>query len=151
MAINCDAAFERLLEADPVELAGKGDSEVAVHVRECARCQAVGAKLLEGQGQLAGALTQMVLHTDVDQALSAARVRRSKARRWQQFWQWGPVAAAAAIAGVMILQALGGNAMLEGEVLSVPAAIEPLVEASAGQNVMVFETRGQSTKVIWFY
>ena len=28
---------------------------------------------------------------------------------------------------------------------------EPLVEAAAGQNVMVFETSDQSAKVIWFY
>jgi hypothetical protein len=151
MAINCDAAFERLLEADPAEIAGQGDSELAVHVRECARCQAVGAKLLGGQEQLAVALTQIVPHTDVDRALSAARARRSKAHRWQQFWQWGPVAAAAAIAGVMILQALGGTPMLEGEIGPVPAAIEPLVEAPADQNVMVFETSDQSATVIWFY
>ena len=151
MAINCDAAFERLLEADPAELAGQGDSELAVHVRECARCQTAGAKLLGGQEQLAAALTQMVPHTDVDRALSAARVRRSKAQRRQQFWQWGPVAAAAAIAGVMILQALGGTPMLEGEIGPVPASIEPLVEAPADQNVMVFETSDQSAKVIWFY
>jgi len=151
MATNCNAAFERLLEADPAELAGQGDSEVAVHVRECARCQAVGVKLLFGQEQLAGALTEMVPHTAVDRALSAARVRRAKAHRRQQFWQWGPVAAAAAIAGVMILQALGGAPMLEGEIGPVPAAIVPLVEAPAGLNVMVFETRDQSAKVIWFY
>jgi hypothetical protein len=151
MAANCDAAFERLLEADPAELAGQGDSEVAVHVRECARCQAVGATLLGGQERLSAALTQMVPHTDVARALGAARVRRSKAQRWQQFWQWGPVAAAAAIAVVMILQALGGAPVLEGEIGPVPAAIEPLVEALAGQNVMVFETGDQSAKVIWFY
>jgi len=151
MAINCDNAFERLLEADPADLAGHGDSQLAVHVSECARCQAVGATLLGGQEQLAAALTQIVPHTDVDGALNAARARRSKIRKRQQFWQWGPIAAAAAISGVMILQALGGNPMLEGELLSAPAAIEPLVEAQAGQNVLVFETSDQSAKVIWFY
>jgi len=151
MATNCDGALERLLEADPEELAGQGDSEVAVHVRECVRCQAVGAKLLVGQGRLTDALGRMVPRTDVDRALSAARARRLKAHRWQQFWQWGPVAAAAAIAGVMILQALGGAPMLEGEIGAVPVAIEPLVEAPAGRNVMVFETSDQLAKVIWFY
>ena len=151
MAISCDSAFERLLEADPADLAGHGDSELAVHVQECVRCQAVGAKLLGGQEQLAAALTQIVPHTDVDGALSAARVSRSKAHRRQKLWQWGPIAAAAAIAGVMVLQALGGTPMLEGEILSAPVTIEPLVEAPAGQNVLVFQTSDQSAKVIWFY
>jgi hypothetical protein len=151
MAINCDNAFERLLEADPAELAGQGDSEVAVHVRECGGCKAVGTQLLGGQEQLATVLTQMVPRTDVDGALSAARAHRSKIRKRQQFWQWGPIAAAAAISGVMILRALGGNPIVEGEILSPPAAIESLVEAPAGQNVLVFETRDQSAKVIWFY
>jgi len=151
MAINCDSAFEHLLEADPQELAGLGDSQLAVHVSECVRCQAVGAKLLGGQEQLAAALTQIVPHTDVDGALNAARARRSKIRKRHQFWQWGPIAAAAAISGVMILQALGGTPILEGEILSVPAAIEPLVEAPAGQNMLVFQKSDQSAKVIWFY
>ncbi len=140
-----------MLEADPAELAGQGDSELAVHLRECARCQVVGTKLLAGQAGLAAALTRMTPPTTVDVALSAARERRTKARRWQQFWRWGPVAAAAAIAGAMVLQALGGAPTLEGEIGPVPAAIEPLVQAPAGQNVMVFETSDRSAKVIWFY
>jgi len=151
MAMNCDNAFERLLDADHEELAGQGDSQLAVHVRECPRCQAVGAKLLGGQQLLANALTQLVPHTDVEQALGTARERRSRIRRREQFWRWGPIAAAAAISGVMILQALGGTPMLESEIGPLPAVVEPLVEAPAGQNVMVFETRDQSTKVIWFY
>ncbi len=151
MGINCDSAFERLLEADPAELAGQGDSELAIHVRDCPRCQAVGSRLVGGQELLAAGLTQMVPHTDVEGALSAARARRSRDRRRQQLWQWGPIAVAAAISGVMILQALPGTPMLEGEVGPAPAAVVPLVEAPADQNVLVFESSDQSAKVIWFY
>jgi hypothetical protein len=151
MAINCDTAYERLLEADPAELHGRGDSELALHVRECARCQAVGARLLAGQEQLVTALNQLRPITDVERALSATRARRAKARTWDWAWQWGPVAAAAVAAGVMILQSLSGSGMLEGEIAMAPPAIEPLLEVSTGQNVMVFETKDESAKVIWFY
>jgi anti-sigma-K factor RskA len=151
MAINCDTALERCLEADPAELAGRGDSELATHVQECPRCRAVGEKLLAGQEELASALSEARPRTDVSAALIAVSERRRKARRWERSWRWGPVAAAAAIAAVLILQALPTGRFAEGELASAPAVIEPLVEASAGQNVMVFETRDQSAKVIWLY
>jgi hypothetical protein len=151
MAIDCDAAFERLLEANPAELAGQDDSELAVHVRGCGRCQAVAARLLAGQEQLAGALGELRPRTDVGKALSAARAHRSKALKWQQASRWGPVAAAAAVAAVMVLQSLPAARMMEGEIVPAPAQMEPLVEAAAGQNVLVFETSDQSAKVIWFY
>jgi len=151
MGINCDTAYARLLEADPAELQGQGHSELALHIQECARCQAVATKLLAGQEQLAAALTELRPATDVEQALSATRARRTKARTREWMWQWGPVAAAAVAAGVMILQSLSGSGMIEGEVAMAWPAIEPLVEVSTDQNVMVFETRDQSAKVIWFY
>jgi hypothetical protein len=151
MAIDCDAALERLLEANPAELAGRDDSELAVHVRGCGRCQAVAARLLAGQEQLAGALGELRPRTDVGEALSTARARRSKALKWQRVSRWGPVAAAAVVAAVMVLQSLPAARMIEGENVRAPAQMEPLVEAAAGQNVLVFETGDQSAKVIWFY
>ncbi|MHC4233505.1 MAG: hypothetical protein ACYSUQ_00165 [Planctomycetota bacterium] len=151
MAISCDAALERLLEANPAELAGRDDSELAVHVRECGRCQAVAARLLAGQEQLAGALSELRPRTDVGEALSDARARRHKALKWQRVSRWGPVAAAAVVAVVMVLQSLPAARMIESENVPTPARLEPLVEAAAGQNVLVFETSDQSAKVIWFY
>jgi anti-sigma factor RsiW len=151
MAINCDTAYPRLLEADPTELAGHGDTELAVHVRDCARCQAVGATLLAGQEQLATALTELRPATDVDQALSAMRSRRSTPRSWSWLGQWGPVAAAAVVSGIMILQSVTGSRMIESEIVLAPPTIEPFVEVSTDQKVMVFETQDESAKVLWFY
>jgi hypothetical protein len=151
MAINCSTAYERLLEADPTQLTGQGDTELAVHVRDCARCQAVGATLLAGQEQLATALSELRPTAAVDQALSVAHARRAKARTWNWVGQWGPVAAAAVVAGMMILQSVTGSRMMEPEFGMAPPAIEPLIEVSADQNVMVFETKDESAKVIWFY
>lgn len=47
--MRCREAAEFLLEAEPAELAGVGDSALAAHLRGCARCAAVGARLLEGE------------------------------------------------------------------------------------------------------
>lgn len=151
MAINCDAAYERLLQADPVELAGRSDSELASHVRTCPRCEAVAEQLLAGQVQLANALAELGPRTDVGDALSAVRARRRAVSKWELVRGWAPIAAAAAIAAMMVLQSVGGGAMMEGEVAPLRAAIEPLVEAPATQNVMVFETSDKAAKVIWFY
>jgi anti-sigma-K factor RskA len=151
MAINCDNAFERLLEADPAELAGETDSELAVHVRECARCQAVATELLAGQVQLASALGELCPAMNVSEALSVAYARRRKALRWERTWRWGPVAAAAVLAAAMVLGSLPADRMVEGDIAAVPAAAEPLVEEATSQGVLVFETRNQSAKVVWFY
>jgi hypothetical protein len=153
MAIECKAAFERLMEADPAELAGSGDTELAVHVRECARCTAVAARLIEGQQDLAGALDELAPRTGVEEALSIARARRRRAARRRAAWRWAaPLAAAAAVTAVVLARGPGGGPMMPGEIAALPAArIEPLVEVSEGQNVMVFETRDKSAKVIWFY
>lgn len=151
MSINCAAALERLLEAEPTELQGHGDSELAIHVRGCARCQAIGTKLLAGQEQLATALGELRPAVGVDQALSLVRARRSRAGRWQAMWEWTPVAAAAAAAAVMILQSVGGGRLADSSVVMAPPMVEPLVEMTTEQSVMVFESRDQSAKVIWFY
>jgi anti-sigma-K factor RskA len=151
MGTNCDTALERLLEADPAELAGQGDSELATHVRECSRCQMVAARLLTGQEALAGALNVLGPPTEVGEALSAVRARRRKLLRREQAWRWGPVAAAATVAAAMVLGSLPAGRTVEGEMVQAPAQIEALVEAAPGQNVMVFESSDQSAKVIWFY
>jgi anti-sigma-K factor RskA len=150
MAIKCDAAFEALLEADPVELAGRGDSDLAAHVRECERCGAVAANLLAGQTQLAQALLELRPRTDVAAALMSLRVRGRRRLVWERVSRWGPVAAAAAIAAAMVLQALPAARMVPGESVPAVSQAEPLLEVPSGQNVMVFETRDRSAKVIWF-
>lgn len=152
MAIECKAAFEALLEADPAELTGRSDSELAVHVRECERCGAVAAHLLAGQERLAAALVELRPQTDVAAALNAVRGRVLRRQALQRVWQWGPVAAAAALAAAMVLQALPAARITPRETdRAVSQVEEPLLEAPSGENVVVFETRDRSAKVIWFY
>lgn len=153
MAMRCDAALERLLEADPAELAGQGDSELATHVRDCERCGAVAAKLLDSQERLATALNDMGPRVGVDEALATIRPQRSGASaRWRSAWRWAaPLAAAAAAAGIFFATQTDTSRM-PGELVMRPAPrVEPLVEMASAQNVMVFETNDRSAKVIWFY
>ncbi len=151
MAIDCETAFELLLEADPTELAGRGDSELAEHVRGCARCGAVAARLLRGQEELATALGELGPRTGVEEALSIVRARRRKVEWRRHAWRVvAPLAAAAAIAAVVILRS--PTEPLPEEIVRSPAPrIEAVVKVAAAQNVMVFETRDKSAKVIWFY
>ncbi len=152
MATDCRAAFERLLEADPAELAGRGDGELATHVRDCPRCAAVATQLLAGQKELDRALDALRPATGVEEALRPIRARRRHSA-WTRFsWRWAaPLAAAAALVGVLVLRSVDTEEM-PGEIVARPASsIEPLVETATAQNVMVFETRDRSAKVIWFY
>jgi hypothetical protein len=151
MAIECKAALKRLLEADPAELSGASDSELAAHLRECERCSAVAGRLLAGQQELAAQLGELGPCTDVEEALSRARARRRRVARRRNAWRVAaPLAAAAAVAAVFLLSSPDGQ--MPGEVVPLPAPrIEPVVHVAAAQNVMVFETQDKSAKVIWFY
>ncbi|UCC73474.1 MAG: hypothetical protein JSV86_02620 [Gemmatimonadota bacterium] len=151
MAIECKTALERLLEAAPAELSGQGTSELVAHLRECERCSAVAGRLLDGQEELASALGELGPRTGVDEALHAVRVRRGRIARRRNAWRVAaPLAAAAAVTAVLLVNSPDGR--MPGEIVSGPAPrIEPLVEVAAAQNVMVFETRDRSAKVIWFY
>ena len=44
--MNCNAALAGLLDAEPSELAGIGSTPIALHVRSCAKCEAVASRLL---------------------------------------------------------------------------------------------------------
>ncbi|UCF18479.1 MAG: hypothetical protein JSU87_11070 [Gemmatimonadota bacterium] len=152
MAIDCTTALELLLEAEPADLDGSASSELSVHVRECARCRAVGQELLVQQDRLSRELAALRPAVGVEDALQKARRERMRRSRRRQAWRLAaPLAAAAAVAAVFLARGPEAGRM-PGEVVALPASrIEPSVEVSAGQNVMVFETRDRSAKVIWFY
>lgn len=150
MDADCRHQLDRLLAADPAELAGRGDSDLALHVRECNRCAAVAARLLAGQEQLAASLIELRPRTEASVALAAVHARRGRKLAWESAWRWGPVAAAAALAAAMVLRALPSRTMEGGRVPVAEIQVEPLLDAPSGENVMVFETRDRSARVIWF-
>ena len=75
--MTCTQMLERLIEADPDALAGRGTSDVAAHVRECGRCRAVAGQLLADTRVLAGtvasgAVVRRIRPTPIVLALAAA-------------------------------------------------------------------------------
>jgi hypothetical protein len=76
--MTCTQMLERLIEADPDALAGRGSSDVAAHVRECARCGAVARQLLADTSLLAatvnakGAIVRRMRPAPIVLALAAA-------------------------------------------------------------------------------
>lgn len=160
MGIDCDRAFERLLEADPAELAPSGEGELSDHLRECGRCREVADRLLEGQLALDRSLSEMAPRLGAEEALIRARATARRRSRRGQVRRWAaPLAAAAVLAGLLITRGpgpqestreSGPSPLVRAEPLPV-VPMEPLVEAPADRNVMVFETGDRSAKVIWFY
>ncbi len=152
MSIECRTAFERMLEADPTELAGRGESELAIHIAGCPRCSAVAERLLKGQAELGRALDTLGPRTGVDEALARAR-RASRRTKRRAAWRVAlPLAAAAALAGILFLRPTPFQPLPESDLQVVERWEErPFVESQTDRNVMVFETRDRSAKVIWFY
>ena len=70
----CDVMLDRMLEAEPAELAGAGDSALARHLRTCARCRGVAHQLRADSSRLAGA----VAHEGKATVLHIADVRASR-------------------------------------------------------------------------
>lgn len=70
--MTCNVILELILEADPDQLAGRGTSAVAAHVRKCDRCAIVARRILAQSELLAVAVRE---DAPVDLAAFAARTR----------------------------------------------------------------------------
>ena len=51
--MTCASMIDRMLEADLSELAGRGSSPLAMHLRECGRCRAMARQIVRHTGDLA--------------------------------------------------------------------------------------------------
>jgi hypothetical protein len=74
--MTCETILQRLVDADPDELAGHRDTAVSRHLATCAKCSAVGAQFLRG--------TEMLSHSAARRAareFSLARARNPLTRR----------------------------------------------------------------------
>lgn len=116
--MKCESAIRRLLEADPAELRGRGDGPLATHLAECDRCARLAATLTAELGELDQALAAYGAGGDpdsaADQALASIRStswRRASMRpsSWPRS-VWLPLAAAAALVGVLLVGPDGGPA-----------------------------------------
>ncbi len=154
--MNCTEARDRLLEADLAELKAEVDTDLSLHLQGCIRCRAVAERLAAEERTLAAALDAVRPRTGVEEALARAEAESASRGRVPTFplrkaWGLVPLAAAAAVAGVLITSS-GGQ--LPGEPIDVAAvrhAPAPIVEESTGQNVAVFETENPDIVVVWIF
>lgn len=131
--MTCETALERILDADPEELSGETSSPLGEHLWTCARCRTLADEVLEGQAALAAVLEAVRPRTDVEKPLEAIRApaggeaerERSARRRGGRRWAWRvlPVAAAAVLAGLLLLDAGGDGG---------PAVVTPAESGAAG-------------------
>src|SRR5260370_24295604 len=110
--MTCEPMLVAILDADPNELAGLGDSAVALHLRTCARCRAVAGRVLDETHLLADAVARA-------DAAPGATVRRSVARARL---------ARPLVVGGVLAAALLAFAVLERP-RSAPVFVEPVFES----------------------
>jgi len=151
--MNCEAASELLLTADPAELEGSSGSPLADHLRSCPPCRAAAEHLLMAQraltdhleaGEMSGAAAGAV-----QLAIRSAQLRRRAARRVRLGL---PLAAAAVLAGVLVLRRTPEPPLSPNtrNAAAVPARFS--VTAPRGRNVLVMQQPDTShVIVVWFF
>jgi anti-sigma factor RsiW len=156
---TCERYRDALLEAEPDDLRGIGQTEVARHIRACPACARAGEIILETTASLNVFLGNEVPVPDLDAVLrrlkasevipprQAERPGLVAPRRLSP--RWAALAAAAAISALLLLP--GRPPPLPP--LATVATMTPLpaVESAPGQTVAVFETENPDITVLWFF
>lgn len=157
----CVDMRERLLEADPAELLGAGDSAVARHVAGCAACTAAAQRILRSQQELADALSQLVqappaagarVAAVVPAAAAESAVRPARGARRSLLRVMPPLAAAAVLV-LFLLQQRSADELPRLEPVPEPTAYAldmPVVNATDGSDVAVMQTSNPNITVVWF-
>jgi predicted anti-sigma-YlaC factor YlaD len=147
--MNCDAACQRLLEADLAKLRGEDDGELARHLESCERCRKQARAILDQYALLRGTLERQTPRLDPADPRWQRRVAPAPARRWVAAI---PLALAAGLA--ILLVARRHQTALE------PSNPEPLatwatpgldVQGPPGRSVAVFQTDNPNIVVIWSF
>ena len=158
---DCASFRELMLEAEPAELRGKGESLLARHVRDCPACARTAALLLEETERLDAFLADAP-PLDVDAVLARAGVAsgaatpeaapsRLRIRRFPLRRVWVPLAAAAALAGLLLFRGPGPTRVPATDMAAREAPAPPLVEALADQDVAVMPTNDPNITVVWIF
>lgn len=148
MTMDCAAARELLLEADPAELSGDGDSPLAAHLRDCAACRARADAILAGQAGLDAALRTLASPSP------GPKVIPLRPRRAMRFAPAAAslVALAATVAAVMLARPhpapRGASA---DDIARMLFRAPPVARAAAGQSVAVLQTSDPGVTVVWIY
>jgi len=178
--VRCETALDRMLEAEPAELRGDADTELTRHTAGCGRCSAVAAALLAQADAVDAAISEYaaaVAGVTEAERTTAARVAadaaltaivaeqgkgfgpgrapargRARGHRWTRA-AWIPLAAAAALAGVLVLGRSPRPFPDQGPALSDPRPPGPAVSVHppADRGTAVLETRNPDITIVWQY
>lgn len=151
--MTCSEALRLLLEVDPAVLADSEaqGTELARHLRDCSRCRAAADRFLEGNAALRGDLAGTPPNA-VDAARRARVAAQRSARRRRQLWQaGGPLAAAAVLAGILVMRQ-GSRPTISTSPVPATAPYRGItVTAPPGRNVAVLNSVSSDVVVIWFF
>jgi hypothetical protein len=153
--IECVVARDLMLEAEPAELEGRGDSELARHLAGCGPCGAAARAILAAERELGRALLATTPRRDASEAVRAG-TRRAAHHRW--LWGATPLAAAAVVALVLLgrrgvpgLPGVPGAAAVAPSPRRAAPGSDIAVVAPPGQSVAVLRTDNPEIVVIWFF
>lgn len=155
----CGTVRALMLDAEPEALRGEGASEVAEHVRRCPACAARAGVLHAETAAIGRFLGGAAPPLDVDAVLSAAwrppdgratAGGQAKAAPFVPWRQWVPLAAAAALAGLLLLRD-GPSLPPPPSSAPAPSPAPPLVEQATHRNVAVLATANPEITVVWFF
>jgi hypothetical protein len=131
--MNCTQARDAMLIAEPAELAGVGDSELARHIVTCGPC-----------AKISGAIGHDLQH------LARSINRRSAARRSAR--RIALVAALPIAAAILVVFAVAprtGAERRDVALKSLPPANVVSVDVAPGQRAAVLKTADPSVTLVW--
>jgi anti-sigma factor RsiW len=145
--MNCPAALDLMLEAEPADLAGITDSELSRHIEGCPPCRAAANRILEAERSLRETLAAAAPRRTTAEVLHLTGQRR---RRTGRLWQLGSLAAAAGLAG-LVLTRHHAIELVPPPPVSPPPSPRIAVAAPHGRSVAVLQTDNPDVVVIWFF
>lgn len=161
--MTCETALDRMMEAEPAELRGPGDTPLARHLQTCPRCGRVAAALVAELDALDAALDAYAAAGDAeaaaDTALAAAPPRPAgreapspRSPWWRRSLRGGvPLAAAAAVATLLLV---GRGPDPEPSPAPAPVTSRSprvAVEPPANRGAAVLETGNPNITIVWLY
>ena len=148
--MNCELALDRMLEADPEELAAESNTELGMHITGCDRCRAVAEEILAGQQMLGDAVHALEAEGKVDAVVHGVRATaRARRRRRVVSAALLPLAAAAAL--VLLVTGDSGRMHRTATIVQADLPSRPTVTLPSATNAMVLKTDNPKITVVWFY
>ena len=177
--MTCSEVSRALLEADPRELRGEGDTPMARHLHACPHCRGAARIILRGEESLAASMVEAVPASDLDQVLRRASAPpspppRISKRRWTRHLGLALVPLAAAAVGVGLFLGVDPGIDPDAEpgvlgTLEAPSGSAPgpplalrtfdagsppprlALQIPEGRNAAVLATDDPDITVLWFF